>query len=35
MKMAIDMENAEIVMTDDRGRIAAQYQDFLEVFSKV
>jgi hypothetical protein len=35
MKIGIDIENAEMVMTDDGGRIPAQYQDFVEVFSKV
>ena len=35
MKIGIDIENAEMVMTDDGGRIPAQYQDFEEVFSKV
>jgi hypothetical protein len=35
MKIEIDIENAEMVMTDDGGRIPAQYQDFVEVFSNV
>jgi hypothetical protein len=35
MKLGTDTENAKMVMTDDRGRIPAQYQDFVEVFSKV
>jgi hypothetical protein len=35
MKMGNDQENAKVVMTDDGGRIPAQYQEFLEVFSKV
>ena len=35
MKIGIDIENAEMVMTDDGGRIPALYQDFVEVFSKV
>jgi len=35
MKIGIDIENAEMVMTDDWGHIPAQYQDFVEVFSKV
>jgi len=35
MKIGIDIENAEMVMTDDGGRIPAQYQDFVEVCSKV
>jgi len=35
MKIGIDIENAEMVMTDDRGRIPAQYQNCVEVFSKV
>jgi len=34
-KIGIDIENVEMVTTDDGGRIAAQYQDFVEVFSKV
>jgi len=35
MKIGIDIETTEMVMTDDGGRIPAQYQDFVEVFSKV
>jgi hypothetical protein len=35
MKIGIDMENTEMVMTDGGGRIPAQYQDFVKVFSKV
>jgi hypothetical protein len=35
MKLGTDTENAKMVMTDDRGCIPAQYQDFVEVFSKV
>jgi hypothetical protein len=35
IKIGTDIENVEMVMTDDRGRIPAQYQDFVEVFSKV
>jgi hypothetical protein len=35
MKIGIDVENAEMVMTDDESPIPAQYQDFVEVFSKV
>jgi len=35
MKIGIDIENAEMVMTDDGGLIPAQYQDFVEVFSMV
>jgi hypothetical protein len=35
MKIRADIENAEMVTTDDEGRIPAQYQDFVEVFSKV
>jgi hypothetical protein len=31
MKIGIDIENAEMVMTNDGGRIPAQYQDFVEV----
>jgi len=34
-EIGIDIENAERVMTDDRGRIPAQSQDFMEVLSKV
>jgi len=35
MKIGTDIENWETVTTDHRGRIPAQYQDFLVVFSKV
>jgi hypothetical protein len=35
MKIGIETENALMVMPDDQGRIPAQYQDFVEVFSKV
>jgi len=35
MKTGIDIENAEMVMTDDGGHIPAHYQDFVEVFRKV
>jgi hypothetical protein len=35
MKIGIEIENVEKVMADDGGRIAAQYQKFMEVFSKV
>jgi hypothetical protein len=35
LKIGIDIENTEMVMTDDGGRIPIQYQDFVEVFSKV
>jgi len=35
MKIGIDIENAEMEITDDGGRIPAQYQHFVEVLSKV
>jgi hypothetical protein len=35
MKIGTAIENAELVTTDHGGRIPAQYQDFLEVFSQV
>jgi hypothetical protein len=35
MKIGKDIENAEMVRTDDGGRILAQYQDCVEVLSKV
>jgi hypothetical protein len=35
MTIGIDIENAGMVMTDDGGRISGQYEDFVEVFSKV
>jgi hypothetical protein len=35
MKIGIDLENVEMVMTDDGGHIPARYQDFAEIFSKV
>jgi hypothetical protein len=35
MKIGIDIENAEMVITEDMGHIPAQYQDSVEVFSKV
>jgi hypothetical protein len=35
MKIGIDIENAELIMTDDRGCIPAHDEDFKEVFSKV
>ena len=34
MRIRIDIDNVEMVTTDDGGRIPAQYQEFVEVFSK-
>jgi len=34
MKIGIVTHNVEMVTTDDGGHIPAQYQEFLEVFSK-
>jgi len=34
MRIGIDIDNVEMVTTDDVGRIPAQYQEFVEVFSK-
>jgi hypothetical protein len=34
MRIGTDIENVEMVTTDDGGRIPAQYQEFVEVFSK-
>jgi len=34
MRIGIDIDNVEMVTTDDGGRIPAQYQEFVEVFSK-
>jgi hypothetical protein len=34
MRMGIDIDNVEMVTTDDGGRIPAQYQEYVEVFSK-
>jgi len=34
MRIGIDIDNAEVVITDDGGRIPAQYQEFVEVFRK-
>jgi hypothetical protein len=33
MRIGIDIDNVEMVTTDDGGRIAVQYQEFMEVFS--
>jgi len=34
MRIEIDIDNVEMVTTDDGGRIPAQYQEIVEVFSK-
>jgi hypothetical protein len=34
MRIGTDIDNVEMVTTDDGGRIPAQYQEFVEVFSK-
>jgi hypothetical protein len=34
MRIGSDIDNVEMVTTDDGGRIPAQYQEFVEVFSK-
>jgi hypothetical protein len=34
MRIGTDIDNVEMVTTDDGGRISAQYQEFLKVFSK-
>jgi len=34
MRIGTDIDNVEMVTTDDGGRIPAQYQQFVEVFSK-
>jgi len=35
MKLKTDIHNVEMVMTDAGGHIPAQYQHFMDVFSKV
>jgi hypothetical protein len=35
LTIGIDIENVEMVTTDDRGCIQPQFQDFVKVFSKV
>jgi hypothetical protein len=34
MRIETDIDNMEMVTTDDGGRILAQYQEFVEIFSK-
>jgi hypothetical protein len=34
MNMGTDIVKVEMVMTDDAGRMAAQYQDLVVVFTK-
>jgi len=34
VRIGIDTDNVEMVTTDNGGRIPAQYQEFVEVFSK-
>jgi len=34
MRIGIDIDNVQMVTTDDGGRILVQYQEFVEVFSK-
>jgi hypothetical protein len=34
MRMGIDIDNVEMVTTDDGGHIPAQYDEFVEVFCK-
>jgi hypothetical protein len=34
MRMGIDINNVEMVTTDDGGHIPAQYDEFVEVFCK-
>jgi hypothetical protein len=34
MRIGTDIDNVEMVTTDDGGRIPAQYPEFVEVFSK-
>jgi hypothetical protein len=35
MKIGLDIENVEMVTTDDGSRIPAQYPQFVEIISKV
>jgi len=34
MRIGTDIDYVEMVTTDDGGHIPAQYQEFVEVFSK-